>query len=72
MRITICFESETVPDYVRGETESQNQSLDLFFDGKNIEVYSEFMDRIDKKVAVGCIRSVLDLYEKKEEKMTND
>lgn len=67
MRITISFESETVPDYVRGETESQNQSLDLFFDGKNIEVCSEFMDRIDKKVAVGCIRSVLALYEKKEE-----
>lgn len=66
MKITICFESETVPDYVRGETESQNQSLDLFFDGKNIEVYSEFMDRIDKKVAIGCIRTALFLYERKE------
>lgn len=66
MRITISYESETVPDYVRGETESKKQSLDLFFDGKDIEVYSEFMDRIDKKVAVGCIRSILNLYEKKE------
>ena len=67
MRITISYESETVPDYVRGETESQKQSFDLFFDGKDIEVYSEFMDRIDKKVAVGCIRSILNLYEKKED-----
>lgn len=67
MRITICFESKTVPYCVRGETKSQNQSLDLFFDGRNIEVYSEFMDRIDKKAAVGCIRSVLNLYEKNEE-----
>ena len=67
MRITISYESETVPDYVRGETESQKQSFDLFFDGKDIEVYSEFMDKIDKKVAVGCIRSILNLYEKKEE-----
>ena len=67
MKITISFESETVPDYVRGETESQKQSFDLFFDGKDIEVYSEFMDRIDKKVAVGCIRSILNLYEKKED-----
>ena len=66
MRITIHFESETVPDYVRGETKSQNQSLDLFFDGKNIEVCSEFMDRIDKKEAVDCIRAALLLYEKKE------
>lgn len=67
MRITICFESETVPDYVRGETKAEDRILEINFDGKNIEVYSEFMDRNDKKVAVGCIRSVLDLYEKKEE-----
>lgn len=66
MRITISYESETVPDYVRGETESKKQSLDLFFDGKDIEVHSEFTDKIDQKVAVACIRSILRLYEKKE------
>lgn len=67
MRITICFESETVPDYVRGETKAEDRILKINFDGERLESYSEYMDRNDKKVAVGCIRSVLNLYEKKEE-----
>lgn len=66
MNISIRFHSETVPYYVRGKTEAEDKELTLFFDGETLEAYSEFMDKIDKKVAVGCIRSILNLYEKKE------
>lgn len=66
MRITISFESETVPDYVRGETKAEDRILEINFDGERLESYSEFMDDYDKKVAVGCIRTALFLYERKE------
>lgn len=67
MRIALSFESETVPDYVRGETKAEDRILEINFDGERLESYSEYMDDYDKKEAVGCIRSVLNLYEKKEE-----
>lgn len=67
MKITIHFESETVPDYVRGENKAEDRILEINFDGERLESYSEYMDDYDKKEAVGCILSVLNLYEKKEE-----
>lgn len=66
MNISISYHSETVPDYVNGKTSVDKQELTLLFDGSSLDVYSESMDKLDKKIAINSIRSILDLYEKKE------
>lgn len=51
MRIEIRFETETVPDYVRGETKAEDRILEINFYGERLESYSEYMDDYDKKEA---------------------
>lgn len=49
MRIAISFESETIPDYVRGETKAEDRILEINFDGERLESYSEYMDPYTEK-----------------------
>lgn len=66
MKITIEFETQTIPDYINGQTYAEPRKLKISFDGEKLVSIAEFMDDDDKKEAVSCIRSALRLYERKE------
>lgn len=65
MKITIEFETQTIPDFTRGQTYSETRKLKISFDGEKLASITEFMDADDEKEAIECIRSSLRLYERK-------
>lgn len=54
MNISIRFHSETVPDYVRGETEAEDKDLTLYFDGETMltkdEKLAQLKLTLDEKI----------------------
>lgn len=66
MKVTIEFETPTIPDYINGQTYAEPRKLKISFDGEKLVSIAEFMDDEDKKEAVSCIRMILNLYEIKE------
>ena len=66
MKITIEFETPTIPDFTAGQMYAEPRKLKISFDGEKLVSITEFMDADDEKEAIECIRTSLRLYERKE------
>ena len=44
MKITIEFETPTIPDYINGQTYAEPRKLKISFDGEKLVSIAEFMD----------------------------